>query len=106
MDSATGDEVLTEGRLEDLERFRDVEFRTWQSDIEKRFAEAFPGGDHIGHCRYHQLMIEDIEERRRLRRAILEKTLTSLIWGTILGVGAALWFAAAQYIAKIKGGGG
>jgi hypothetical protein len=34
---------------------------SWRKDMERRFAEAFPGGDHVGHCRYHDLMIEGID---------------------------------------------
>jgi len=73
-------------RVEDLERR--------QVDMERRFAEAFPGGDHIGHCRYHDLMIEDIAAKTRLRQAVMEKTIGGLVWGMIVGLGVALW----QYV--------
>lgn len=95
------DQVLTDERLDDLERFRDVDFKSWREDVDRRFAEAFPGGDHVGHCRYHRLMIEHTEEVRRLRQAILEKTISGLIWAGIVIGGAAVWF----YLkAQIKGG--
>lgn len=64
---------------------------SWRADMDRRFAEAFPGGDHIGHCRYHQLMIESIEEKKRLRAAVLEKTIGGLVWATICATGLALW---------------
>jgi hypothetical protein len=83
MDGMSQDQVMTDERLESLER--------WKDDMERRFAEAFPGGDHIGHCRYHALMIEDIEEKRRLRRAVMEKTIAALVWSAIFGLGIAVW---------------
>lgn len=70
-------------RLEELER--------WRIDMEKRFADAFPGGDHVGHCRYHTLMIEHLEERRKLRIAVQEKTISGLLWAAIVGLGIAAW---------------
>lgn len=39
--------AMTDERLDSLER--------WKDEMEKRFADAFPGGDHVGHCRYHSL---------------------------------------------------
>jgi hypothetical protein len=71
-----------------------------QEDMEKRFAEAFPGGDHVGHCRYHQLMIEGIDAKKRLREAIMQKTIAGLVWGAMIGLGLAVW----QYVkALLKG---
>ena len=62
-----------------------------QADLAQRFAEAFPGGDHVGHCRYHTLMIEEIEERKRLRMALTEKvagaTLLALIFFVLTAIG-------------------
>lgn len=84
-----------EGRLGSLER--------WRLELEKRFAEAFPGGDHVGHCRYHDLMIEDIAARKRLRQAIVEKTISGLVWGAIIGIGAALWYGVIAYVKSLKG---
>lgn len=72
-----------EDRLEELER--------WRSDMEKRFADAFPGGDHVGHCRYHDLMIEDIDSRKRLRQAVMEKTVSGLVWAFVVAVAIAGW---------------
>lgn len=79
-------------RVENLER--------WRVDMEKRFADAFPGGDHVGHCRYHALMIEEIEERRKLRRAVQEKTLSALLWSIIVGVAIAVWHYAVDFIRR------
>lgn len=68
--------------------------------LEQRFAEAFPGGDHVGHCRYHTLMIEDINSRKRLRQAVMEKTISGLVWSAVVGAGVAIW----NYYFKAKGG--
>lgn len=54
-------------------------------------ASAFPNVDTEGHRRYHQTMIEILEERRRLRVAILEKTISGLVWAVLVFVGMAAW---------------
>lgn len=86
-------ETTTDERLSSLER--------WREDMEKRFADAFPGGDHVGHCRYHDLMIEDINSRKKLRQAVMEKTISGLVWAAVVGAGVAIW----NYYFKAKGGG-
>lgn len=100
MSGASRAEVLNDERLDSLERFRDVEFKDWREDMERRFAEAFPGGDHVGHCRYHSIMIESIEERRRLRRAVMEKTIAGLVWGVLVFLGLAAWHYVKSQIGK------
>lgn len=77
------DDTMTDERLDALER--------WQEDMDRRFAEAFPGGDHVGHCRYHALMIEDIDSRKRLRQAVIEKTISGLVWALVVAAGIAVW---------------
>lgn len=89
-------EALTqEERLDELER--------WRMDLEKRFADAFPGGDHVGHCRYHELMIEDITAKKRLRQAVLEKTVAGLVWALIVGFAIASWEWFVHMVRKILG---
>lgn len=76
-------ETMTDERLDSLER--------WRDDMEQRFAEAFPGGDHVGHCRYHALMIEEIDAKKRLRQAVIEKSIAGLVWSTMIFIGIAAW---------------
>jgi hypothetical protein len=83
---------MSDERIDQLER--------WKEDMERRFAEAFPGGDHVGHCRYHQLMIEDIDAKKRLREAIMQKTIAGLVWGAMIGLGLAVW----QYLKSLLKG--
>lgn len=83
MPADSSDLAMTDERLDSLER--------WRLDMEKRFADAFPGGDHIGHCRYHTLMIENLEERRKLRMAVQEKTISGLVWAALVALGIAVW---------------
>lgn len=85
---------MVDERLDSLER--------WRAEFEARWQTSFPNGDHAGHCRYHQIMIEQIEERRRLRRAVMEKSIAGLVWGGIVFLALAAW----HYIkTQIKGGG-
>ena len=60
--------------------------------------EAFPNADIDGHKRYHETMIEMLEEKRRLRSAIQEKTISGLIWSVIVGLAIILWNYAAHLI--------
>lgn len=57
-------------------------------------ATAFPNTDTEGHRRYHQTMIEILEERRRLRVAVQEKTISGLLWAVLVFLGLAAW----QYV--------
>lgn len=79
-------------RIDRLER--------WSIDMERRFVEAFPGGDYAAHCTYHELMIEDIRSRKRLRQAVMEKTITGLVWGLLVGVAIACFEYARSLIVK------
>jgi len=61
---------------------------------------AYPARDPDGHRRAHEDMIEDIAERRRLRRAIQEKTISALVWSLLLVLGISVW----QYLlSQVKG---
>lgn len=62
-----------------------------QASLEARFSEAFPGGDHVGHCRYHELMIANIAAKDRLTQAVIEKTIGGLAFSLIVGVLYACW---------------
>lgn len=61
-----------------------------EANLEK-VVKAFPENDFEGHKRYHETIIEMLAERRKLRRAIEEKTISGLVWMIIVGVGLALW---------------
>lgn len=53
--------------------------------------KAFPAGDIEGHRRYHEVMIADLESRKKLTQAILEKTISGLVWSIIVGLSLAVW---------------
>ena len=57
-----------------------------RSDLKK----AVPGGDHEGHRRYHELVIEGEAQRIRLRQAIIEKTVSGLVWMALCAIGLAV----------------
>lgn len=52
---------------------------------------GFVSGDADGHRRWHELQIRKVEELRRLRIAIQEKTISGLIWACIVGAGALIF---------------
>lgn len=57
----------------------------------KKVVNAFPNGDHDGHRRFHETQMEMLEEKRRLRIAIQEKTISGLIWAAIVIGCKLLW---------------
>jgi len=60
-------------------------------DLERRFTEAFPAGDHLSHRQYHEMMMEESRDRKKLIAAVKEKTIAGLVWGMMLATGAACW---------------
>lgn len=70
---------------------------------QKIFRSAFPAGDLEGHSRYHQAIINMKEENRKLRRAIIEKTLSALIWATIVWLAMLAWKEFAALVTHIVG---
>ncbi len=62
-----------------------------ENHLEAHINKAFAGGDADGHRRAHEAMINLIEEKRRLRVAIQEKTISGLIWAGIMFVGLAIF---------------
>jgi hypothetical protein len=75
--------------LEILRSMKDM-----QADMHARLLAveaAFPANDAAGHRRYHELMIEDIESRKKLVNALKEKTLGGILWTFIAGSAIALY---------------
>jgi hypothetical protein len=84
-------EVIT-GQKNLLEKMGNMEQRQIRSarSIE-RLISAFPAGDVEGHKRYHDMMIRSLDEKRRLRIAIQEKTISGLVWSIIVFAGVSIW---------------
>ena len=61
---------------------------------------AFPSGDIDGHRRYHEVMISDIESRKKLTQAIIEKTISGLIWSLVVGLGISIWHELLRALGK------
>ena len=61
------------------------------SDLREELKAAVPSGDIDSHRRYHELIIEHTAQRVRLRHAVIEKTLTGLVYMGLLALGAAVW---------------
>lgn len=74
------------------DRMRDAEIA-----IQKLYS-SYPSGDVDGHRRYHELIIENTEEKRRLRYAIKEKTYAGLVWAAIVGLAVYFWSEALEFI--------
>lgn len=58
--------------------------------IQDHVKQAFAGSDPEGHRRAHEVMMEMLDERRKLVAAIKEKTISGLIWGLTIWMGIAI----------------
>lgn len=63
-------------------------------DLENRVAkieEAFPSKDFAGHARYHQSIIDDFLESKRIRAAVIEQVIKGSVWGLLAAAAGAAW---------------
>lgn len=75
---------------EDVHSIRD-DLKADLNGIRDDIAKAYPAGDADGHRRYHEMMIEDLEAKKKLTQAIKEKTISGLIWAGIIALSMAAW---------------
>ena len=79
------------------------ELRGEHMDLKQKFEKAFPAGDFEGHRRYHEVMIQILDEKRKLRMAIQEKTIGGLVWSALFGLGLLLWHELQRLLVLAKG---
>jgi hypothetical protein len=58
---------------------------------------AFPGKDSGAHCRYHQLLIEEMTERKKIRSAVLEQVIKGSVWALLVAAGTGLFTFAKEH---------
>lgn len=83
--------LLVEQRLAERVTSLEKKIDGLDAKIDVVARQGFPGGDPEGHRRAHEAMIETLAEKRRLRMAIQEKTISGLVWAVVVGVSVALW---------------
>lgn len=72
-------------------------------ELDKKMADlyrAFPGGDIDGHRLWHKTQLEILEEKRRIRQAIIEKSISGLVWSAFVAGGALVWKGFLTYLGK------
>lgn len=62
-----------------------------QDEMERMFMGAFPGGDLDGHRRYHEEVILMMQDRRKLRAAVIEQVVKGSVWALIIAGVTILW---------------
>lgn len=60
-------------------------------ELSRLVKAGFPNDDPHGHRRVHEGYIEEAEARKKLKAAVLEKTLSGVLWTGMAGLGMALW---------------
>ena len=62
-----------------------------QEAMQATLKDAFPGGDSAAHRRYHEEIILQMQDRRKMRGAITEQVIKGSVWALLVTVGAAVW---------------
>ena len=62
-----------------------------QEELERMIRASFAGGDYEGHRRYHENVIQEQQDRRKMRSAIIEQVIKGSVWALLVTVGAACW---------------
>lgn len=65
--------------------------------------QAFPDGNVEGHRMYHEAIMQEIADRKRIRQAVLEHLLKTSTWLVILGLGGMLLASARNWIRGVVG---
>jgi hypothetical protein len=60
-------------------------------ELRAEMNKGFANDDPDGHRRHHELLIEREAQRVKLRNAIIEKTLSGLVWMFLCWIGIAIW---------------
>ena len=95
---------IRNGQNEIIEQLEDMNKRHVKAEEAlAQLNKAFPAGDIEGHKRYHETMIIMLEERRRLRQAVQEKTISGLVWAGIVGVGMLVWHELQNIVNAVQG---
>jgi hypothetical protein len=97
---------MVEGQRIFNKRLKNMEdnHRVIHSKVEL-LASAFPDNDFEGHKIYHQQLIEYFAWRKKFQRAIIEKTLLSLIYAGIIFLALAVYHELQTIIIKFIVGG-
>jgi len=83
---------IRDAQLQTVERLDRMESNEAARDIKMdEVFNAFPGKDADAHRRFHEAIIENTLEKKRLRAAIMEKTISGLVWSIIVGVAICIW---------------
>jgi len=62
-----------------------------EEQLLSKFLNAFPDSDTESHRRYHEALMKQLEQRGKLRAAIIEKTTTGVIWLGVVWIASAVW---------------
>ncbi len=62
-----------------------------QNDRWSKIEGGFAGKDFEGHRLYHELIIRREQRKERLQMAVIEKTLSSIVWSTLVAMALAVW---------------
>ena len=72
--------------LDDVEREMN-KLETRIKDNELKITEAFPEGDTIKHRIFHEKKMHDMRQYNDLREKVIERIVTGITWGILLGIG-------------------
>jgi hypothetical protein len=73
------------------------------SELEERMEEVekgFPNSDYAGHARYHQAIIEEYLEKKKLKSAVIEQLVKGSVWSLLLAAAAAAGTYIKEHVIK------
>ncbi len=91
------DSLLASHIRNEEDAFRDMSAKI--AELTATIKKGFPDGDLDAHRRYHEEMIEYMQERRRFFADFRSKSLQAVLWAGLGWLGAAAW-----QLLKAKGG--
>lgn len=53
--------------------------------------KGFPQNDPYGHCRYHEEVMQQMADRRKMRQDVMTHLLKTSSWGALVGILWVLW---------------
>lgn len=62
--------------------------------------KGFPDGDIAGHARYHQMVMDEYLEKRRIRQAVVEQVVKGSVWALLLAAAGAVWTYIKEHMFK------
>lgn len=66
----------------------------------KEVEKGFPNQDYAGHARYHQAIIDEFLEKKKLRSAVVEQIVKGSVWSLLAAAAVSGWTYFKDHVLK------